>query len=191
MCIVINKGFQNCDKKLIEQISYNDLTDAFLQCLYDAKEKMYNNVLILEDDFIFSDEITEKETIEKINHSYERMISDLFYFKLININTSKEDTQKTIEEYMNSESNYDNHKLPQYVFITDENNCLIPNIHILRTETLTNDMIQLGYSDFNIHDNKNENKINCFDYLNEKSIGIINEYYHEDFVLFGYEKCIF
>jgi hypothetical protein len=176
---------------LIEQISYNDLTDAFLQCLYDAKEKMYNNVLILEDDFIFSDEITEKETIEKINHSYERMISDLFYFKLININTSKEDTQKTIEEYMNSESNYDNHKLPQYVFITDENNCLIPNIHILRTETLTNDMIQLGYSDFNIHDNKNENKINCFDYLNEKSIGIINEYYHEDFVLFGYEKCIF
>jgi len=60
--IMLNDGFKNCKKKLIEQVSYQDLTDAFLQCFKHADEHGYNNVLILEDDFIFSPEIKKNKT---------------------------------------------------------------------------------------------------------------------------------
>jgi len=58
--IAYNLGFKNCSKKLIEQISYQDLSDAFMQCFKHANENDYDNVLILEDDFIFSHEIKKK-----------------------------------------------------------------------------------------------------------------------------------
>jgi hypothetical protein len=65
--IVFNEGFKNCNKKLIEQISYQDLTDAFLQCFKHANENNYNNVLILEDDFIFSPDIKKINNLQSIN----------------------------------------------------------------------------------------------------------------------------
>jgi len=66
--IMLNEGFKNCKKKLIEQVSYQDLTDAFLQCFKHADDKGYNNILILEDDFIFSPEIKKNNTyIHDIN----------------------------------------------------------------------------------------------------------------------------
>lgn len=66
--IVFNDGFKKCNKKLIEQVSYQDLTDAFLQCFKHANQHGYNNVLILEDDFIFSPEIKKVPThIKNVN----------------------------------------------------------------------------------------------------------------------------
>lgn len=65
--IVYNDGFKKCNKKLIEQISYQDLTDAFLQCFKHANNKNYNNILILEDDFIFSPKIKNAENIKSLN----------------------------------------------------------------------------------------------------------------------------
>jgi hypothetical protein len=59
-CIVFNKGFKKCNKRLIEQASYQDLTDAFLQCFKHARMNGYKNILILEDDFIFSKEILQE-----------------------------------------------------------------------------------------------------------------------------------
>jgi hypothetical protein len=67
--IAINKGFKNCNKKLIEQVSYQDLTDAFLQCFKHANERNYNNILILEDDFIFNPEIKDSKNINSLNSS--------------------------------------------------------------------------------------------------------------------------
>ena len=40
---------------------------------------------------------------------------------------------------------YDNHNLPQYSFLIDENEKLIENITIFRTETLTDSLIKYGY----------------------------------------------
>jgi hypothetical protein len=65
--IVHNKGFKKCQKKLIEQISYQDLSDAFLQAFKHATTHNYGNILILEDDFIFSPEIQTPKTIHNIN----------------------------------------------------------------------------------------------------------------------------
>jgi len=65
--IANNQGFKKCDKKLIDQASYQDLTDAFLQCFQHANKMGYQNVLILEDDFIFSPEIKELQHLININ----------------------------------------------------------------------------------------------------------------------------
>ena len=65
--IIYNEGFKKCKKKLIEQISYQDLTDAFLQSFKHANEHHYNNILILEDDFMFNSEIREKKHLKSIN----------------------------------------------------------------------------------------------------------------------------
>lgn len=63
-------------------------------------------------------------------------------------------------------NNYDNHNLPQYSFITDDNKNILPNINILHTERLTNGMKKLGYTDFNLNINKNIFNVNYYDYLN-------------------------
>jgi hypothetical protein len=61
--ILMNKGYKKCKKKLIEQQTYQDLTDAFLQCLKHAKSKGHKNILILEDDFIFDNKLMNKHHI--------------------------------------------------------------------------------------------------------------------------------
>ena len=65
--VVYNDGFKKCDKKLIEQVSYQDLTDAFLQCFKHANQQNYQNILILEDDFIFSPDVKNAEHYESVN----------------------------------------------------------------------------------------------------------------------------
>jgi hypothetical protein len=95
-----------------------------------------------------------------------------------------------IKKYLYS-NNYDNHNIPQYNFITDTNNIPITNISILKTETLTRDMINLGYSDFNNickHKNTVVKDVNSYEkYLNSQSIRLINEFYKDDFLYFQYD----
>jgi hypothetical protein len=67
--IVHNEGFKKCDKKLLEQVSHQDLTDAFLQCFQHADENAHNHILILEDDFLFSPEIKNSHHLDTI-HSF-------------------------------------------------------------------------------------------------------------------------
>ena len=80
--IVYNEGFKKCNKKLIEQISYQDLTDAFLQCFKHANEKNYNNILILEDDFIFSPDIKQIDNLESINKFLNEKKNEEFIYYL-------------------------------------------------------------------------------------------------------------
>ena len=80
--ILFNKGFENCNKKLIEQVSYQDLSDAFLQCFKHANNNNYKNILILEDDFIFNNEIMNKEHINNINHFLESNKDNEFVYYL-------------------------------------------------------------------------------------------------------------
>lgn len=125
-----------------------------------------------------------------VRNPYERLVSDLFFNKLIDIDTSKEEAFNIICEYL-TRSDLDNHNIPQYKFIinnVDEDNTLI-DVVILHTETLISDMHNLGYTDFNIHANVNKHTdINYYDYLNSDSIKIINEFYDKDFSLFNYTK---
>jgi hypothetical protein len=61
--ILFNKGFKKCTKDKNINKPPIDLIDAFFQCFKDANSKNYENILILEDDFIFDEKILD------INHS--------------------------------------------------------------------------------------------------------------------------
>lgn len=82
---------------------------------------------------------------------------------------------------------YDNHNIPQYKYITNDKGEIIQNIHILKTESLTNEMKNLGYIDFDVYTQVNTNKVNYYNYLNNESLEIINKFYHLDFILFNYK----
>ena len=142
---------------------------------------------IIENYKLFNIQFDNIKIITIVRNPYERLVSDLFFFKLITIDTTKEKVFDIINKFLLSK-NYDNHNLPQHNFITNHNKEIIQNIHILKTESLKNDMHNLGYTDFNIFQNVNEKKLNYYDYLNNKSIEIINNFYHLDFILFNYDK---
>ena len=59
--IVENKGFKKCKKQLSEQKSNVDLVDAYIQVFNHAKKEKYNNILVLEDDFIWNDKMADVE----------------------------------------------------------------------------------------------------------------------------------
>ena len=61
--IVINKGYKNCSKPGVDS-SIKDVIHAYLFCFRDAQK--YNNILILEDDFIVNKDIHQHT--EDINH---------------------------------------------------------------------------------------------------------------------------
>jgi hypothetical protein len=101
---------------------------------------------------------------------------------------------QTIIKYLDPENsnNYDNHQIPQYKYISDNEGKLIDKIFIMSQESLTQDMISLGFKDFDIKALENKNKeVDYFDFLNKRSINLINDYYAKDFELFGYKTFEF
>jgi hypothetical protein len=146
----------------------------------------YNTIIKYKD--FFNIDTNNLEVITIVRNPYNRIVSDLFFFKLINITSSKEEVYDVIQKYLTRK--LDNHNLPQYLFITDKNIKLINNIKILHTETLNDDIHKLGYTDFNINVNFNSNKIDYDSYLNNNSINLINNFYDKDFIMFNYKKKI-
>ena len=64
--IVYNKGFRNCNKHDYIISSMYDIIDVNIEIFKHAKLNNYNNILILEDDYIFSTEIKNKKNINII-----------------------------------------------------------------------------------------------------------------------------
>ena len=136
-------------------------------------------------DFFKIDENNIK-ILSVVRNPYNKIMSDLFYLKKINVNSTKEEVYEKMKIYL--QENYDNHITPQYKFITNENEELIENLTIIHTETLNKDMEKLGYKDFNIKMNMNPNNVNYDKYLNDDSIKLINENYKKDFEILNYNK---
>ena len=127
-----------------------------------------------------------------VRNPYDRTISDLFHNSLITSSSTPEEVFSVlINDYL-LDSNiikYDNHPLPQYMFILDTDGTLLKNVKILYTEHLTHNMQLLGYDDFCVKDNVclTSNVKKYSEYLNEDSIKLINTYYAKDFEYFNYE----
>ena len=144
---------------------------------------------IINNSSYFNINFNDISIITIVRNPYERIISDLFFYKKITNNSSKEEVTNIINKYLlTNVSELDNHNIPQYLFVTNDNKELIPNIKILHTETLDADMINLGYTDFNIKILVNSCKGNYYNYLNNESIKLINDFYDYDFKLFNYTK---
>lgn len=126
--------------------------------------------------------------ITAVRRPYDRIISDMFYFHLLNIDDTSEIVEKKMKEFIESPNNYDNHKKPQIDYLLHEGK-INPKIKILKTETLTNDMYNLGYTDFDVNTNTTfKDKVDYMSYFNRNSLDYINTLYSEDFERFNYEK---
>ena len=130
--------------------------------------------------------------ISVVRNPYDRIISDLFHFKLININSTPNEIYNKIIFFLNLDPIIcDNHKVEQYKYLIDLDQKICSDIIILKTETLTEDIKKLGFEDFDYYENTTyRNKINYMNLLNNDSIKLINEYYDKDFEYFGYNKII-
>lgn len=122
-----------------------------------------------------------------VRNPYNRIISDLFWNRLINKDFSSDKVYNVIKNNYLYRDDLDNHNEPQYKFIVDEDCKLIENIKIFKTEELNeiNDDLNkfIGF-DINIKRNVNNNYNR---YLNKESISLINDFYKKDFELFNYE----
>ena len=126
--------------------------------------------------------------LASVRNPYDRVLSDLFWYKLINTNDNPTKIHTILNRYLSS-SKYDNHNIPQHEFLMNENSMLDTDkrLVIMKTESLKTDMIANGFKDFNIFLNRGKYKKGISKYLNKESIELINKYYKKDFELFGYE----
>jgi hypothetical protein len=124
-----------------------------------------------------------------VRNPYQRIISDLFYYKLITGSASPEEVYQIISRYTGGQyGKLDNHPLAQYKFLINHSGELLKNLIVMRTESLSDDMRSHGYMDFNIFANIGTNRDQDYmNYLSEDSINLINVVYEKDFILFGYQ----
>jgi hypothetical protein len=115
-----------------------------------------------------------------VRNPYDRVISDLFYLKLADSTDSPEKCTKALQFYFLYSSTFDNHKIPQYKFIT-HNKKIVKSIKIYRTENLTKEL-QPDFPDYKGKDTSHTYR----EYLTSESIRLINAYYKKDFEIFGY-----
>jgi hypothetical protein len=155
----------------------------FQHILY-SKIKTYNDC--------FKIDFNNLTVITCVRNPYTRIISDLFYYKLINKDSTPEEVYLIIKNHYLLEENilkYDNHSLPQYMFVLDTDGTILKNIKILYTEHLKHNMELLGYNDFNNNDNvcSEVSSKKYLQFLNIDSIKLINQHYAKDFEYFNYD----
>jgi hypothetical protein len=166
---------------LSDREKHNSLFNTSLQHLHYST--------IIENNSLLNIDMNNLKVIACVRNPYTRVISDLFFLNLIAVTSNQRDVFKVLKKYL--QKSFDRHHIQQYRYITDHNKLIYPNISILHTETLNDDMIKLGYDDFNIQTLKNPKNIGFLDYysyLNKDSILLINNFYHDDFIIFNYRK---
>lgn len=156
----------------------------------------YQELLMYKDRFNinFDNDSTKINIISIVRNPYTRILSDLFYFHLIDVDTPSDQVCNIVCRYLNNKESYinghvfDRHNMPQYLYLVDKTGSLSQNIKILRTETLDDDMKSLGYSDFNYRLYVSRmNEIDYSNLLNADTIELINESYKKDFEYFNYK----
>jgi hypothetical protein len=80
--IVFNKGYTKCNKPEFIKNPPLDLVDCNIHIFNHAKLLNYNNILVLEDDFIFNKDILNKQHVNNINDFIISNNNKEFYYLL-------------------------------------------------------------------------------------------------------------
>jgi hypothetical protein len=125
-----------------------------------------------------------------VRDPYTRLISDLFFYKLI---TGTEPTaiitnriKSYIRRFIKAPTALDNHIRPQHHFLIVDRQ-IDPSIKILRHESLASDMNAIGFKNFPM---KKESSCNYYNLLTFETVKLINTIYKQDFVHFGYDMIL-
>jgi len=170
-----------------ESLYTTDPSDFYYNISY--QHQLYKT--IKENNLDFRVDYNNIQIISIVRNPYNRIMSDLFFKNLVRGNYTKPEVHNTIKSYLEDANNstHDNHRIPQYLFLLDENDEIMKNIKIMRTENLNNDMINLGYDDFDKFEQvSNVTNKNYYSYLNLESVKLINDFYDKDFEYFNYKK---
>ena len=142
---------------------------------------------------LFDVDWTDLVLLATVRNPYHRIVSDLFFFIQytgITRNSTPQDVEKAIYHYLTNETyDYDNHRLPQWkMLVRGRDGKIPPEMIILKTESLTEEMHQMGFTDFSFHENPNRTgeKIDYMSLFTPRSIEMVNLYYEKDFELFHY-----
>jgi hypothetical protein len=123
-----------------------------------------------------------------VRNPYSKIISELFFYGLIHSESTPQDVFIAMKNiFLVNNNTFDNHNLPQYMFIIDENNNVNENLKIIKTETLTDELKNIGFDDFAFFVNNDNINKDYSKYYNSDSIKLVNQYYEKDFIYFGYE----
>lgn len=138
----------------------------------------------------FGIDFSKVTILTTVRNPYHRIISDLFFFRIINKDTKPDKVYQIIQDFVKQNDKYDNHPRPQFEYLIDNKNLINrEKIKIIKCENLNQGMINLGYTDFNLKRNTSANKdLDYMKFLNSNSIKFINTYYSKDFEYFGYQK---
>ena len=167
----------SCFNNTILDFPYNNqaLQHQFYTTIYKFRDRLdinFNNIKIF----------------SVVRNPYDRIISDLFWWELIEKDFTAEQVYNIIKNNYLYRDDLDNHNEPQYKFITDENCELIKNIKIFKTETLNESNNKLNkFIGFDINIKQTNVNKDYSSYLNKDSISLINTFYKKDFELFNYK----
>jgi hypothetical protein len=151
------------------------------------QHQTYNNLLKNKDIIKnkLNIDLSEPMTIISfIRNPYNRTISDLFFWKLIKKNSTPEEVFNILKVYLTKDC-YDNHNIPQYKFVTDDNGKLY-NLRIIKTNELTETLNKSGFPNYLSYEANKEK--NYDKYLNQNSIDLINNHFAKDFEIFNFKR---
>ena len=160
---------------------------------YSLQHSTFNDIKI--NNKYFNINFNNLTIISSVRNPYDRIISHLFFKKLIKKDENPKIVEQLLENLLIRKNyfKYDNHITPQYIFIINKN-IILKKCIILKMENLQSNMNRIGYNDFNFFENvsnqyeyNNIHNIKYFKYLNDKSINLINNFYKYDFLIFNYK----
>lgn len=125
--------------------------------------------------------------ISIVRNPYEKVLSDLFWFKKIKETDTPDRITNSVRQYLYN-FDWDNHTLPQYKFLINSEGELLNNIKLFHTEDLTNELRDYGFTDFNNHFYKSNKKELYHKLLNDDSKKMIYSFYQKDFEMFNYNQ---
>ena len=176
--------YYKCKLKRTIDTLFTGINCNVLLNLHSLQHSTYSEI---KNNSCFDFNIDKLKIITIVRNPYDRLISELFFLHKITISMSKKEIEKQIKLFLDDDNLYDHHKLPQYKFITHNNNLI--KTTIMKTESLTEDMHNYGFTDFYTEKNKtHRNDINYKKLYTNKAKEIVYTYYKQDFALFDYVK---